>query len=330
MEVDGVSLPDFNPRLPWWGGDLQTVRNYFLSHLPEIPDRPVERLLLPMSDGSGDRLVAALHRADAGGGGDRPLILLIHGLGGCEASCYLIAATGHFLRLGYPVLRLNLRGAGPSRPHCRLQYHPGGTGDLHAAIGQLDPALVRQGLLAVGFSLGGNLLLKYLAEYGAGGTAVRAAATVSAPIDLAAASRCLMRWRNRLYQRYLLGSIKRNCTTARAELTARERAAILAAASVYEFDHTFTGPRNGYRDADQFYEANAAKRFLDGVRTPTLLVHALDDPFVPAAPYHLIDWKRLPHLTPLLPRSGGHLGFHDPSGVWLLRRIAAFFEGRSV
>ena len=100
-------------------------------------------------------------------------------------------------------------------------------------------------------------------------------------------------------------------------------------ASVYAFDHAFTAPRNGYPDADGFYEANAAKRFLDGVRTPTLLVHAEDDPFVPAAPYHTVVWRRLPHLTPLLPRSGGHLGFHDPSGFWLLERIRAFFEGRA-
>jgi predicted alpha/beta-fold hydrolase len=230
---------------------------------------------------------------------------------------------------GHPVLRFNLRGAGPSRPYCRLQYHAGSTGDLHAALGQLDPALLARGLLAVGFSLGGNLLLKYLAEYGERGTPVTAAATVSAPIDLAAASRCLTRWRNRLYQRYLLGSVKRNCTTAMAELTAGERAAILAAPSVYAFDHGFTAPRNGYADADGFYEANAAKRFLDGVRTPTLLIHAEDDPFVPAAPYHTVEWRRLSRLTPLLPRSGGHLGFHDPSGFWLLERIRAFFEGRA-
>ena len=228
------------------------------------------------------------------------------------------------------MLRLNLRGAGPSRPHCRLQYHAGSTADLHAALGGLDPALTRHGVVAVGFSLGGNLLLKYLGEHGAGAP-IAAAASVSAPIDLAAASRCLLRWRNALYHRYLLGGVKRNCTTTpAAELTARERAAILAARSLYAFDHAFTARRNGYRDADHFYEANAAKRFLDAIRTPTLLIHAEDDPFVPAAPYHGIDWRRLRHLTPLLPRSGGHLGFHDPSGFWLLRCIGAFFEGRSV
>ncbi len=76
----------------------------------------------------------------------------------------------------------------------------------------------------------------------------------------------------------------------------------------------------------QFYEANSSGRFLDGVRTETLLIHAQDDPFVPAAPYLARDWSRLPKLTPLLPQSGGHLGFHDPLGLWHLRQIDRFFR----
>jgi uncharacterized protein len=268
LQVGGLALPEFSPRLPWWGGDLQTVRNYLRNRLPQLPDQTSERLLLPLDDGSGDQLVATLHRPEVDAG--KPLIVLIHGLGGCEASCYLVMAASYLLQRGYPVLRLNLRGAGPSRPYCRLQYHAGATAELHAALMRLDPTLRRGGVLAVGFSLGGNVLLKYLAEY-AGEAPVAAAASVSAPIDLAAASRCLQRWRNALYQRYLLAGIKRNCTAAAADLTARERAAILAAQSVYQFDDSFTAPRSGYRGADHYYEANAAKRFLDAIRIPTLL-----------------------------------------------------------
>lgn len=318
-----MTLDDFKPGLPWWGGDLQTIGAYFVSRFPRLPLHPFERLLLPIDDGSGDSLVAALHRQETGR--DRPLVVLIHGLAGCEESCYMVATAAYLLGCGFPVLRLNLRGAGPSRLHCRREYHAGSTAELHAAIQGLDPDLRGRGLLAIGFSLGGNILLKYLAEY-RGHTPVLAAASISAPIDLADASRCLLRWRNTFYQRHLLAGVKRSTTLPRSDLTAKERAAILAARSIHEFDHAFTAPRNGYPDADRFYEANAAQRFLDAIRTPTLLIHARDDPFVPATAYERVEWRRLPYLTALLPRSGGHLGFRDPTGLWLLGRILGFFR----
>jgi hypothetical protein len=154
---------------------------------------------------------------------------------------------------------------------------------------------------------------------------VRRAATVSAPIDLAHSCRSLMRWRNYLYHRYILTHLKRNCTAQGAELSEGERKAILAAGSLWELDEGFTAPRHGYAGADDFYEANSSQHFLGGIRAPTLLIHAQDDPFVPAAPYLKRKWSSEPHLTPLLPKSGGHLGFHDPLGVWHLRQIETFF-----
>jgi predicted alpha/beta-fold hydrolase len=177
----------------------------------------------------------------------------------------------------------------------------------------------------VGFSLGGNVLLKFLAEAGRH-SAVRRAATVSAPLSLAASCHSLMRWRNFAYHRYILTHLKRTCTGAGAHLTEAERKAILGASSLWQLDESFTAPRLGCESAAQFYEANSSGRFLDGIRTETLLIHAQDDPFVPAAPYLERDWSRLPKLTPLLPQSGGHLGFHDPLGLWHLRQIERFFR----
>ena len=322
MKVAGVTLSDFNPRLPWWGGDLQTIRNYALSVDQALPSHAVQRLEVPMQDGSGDRLVGALHLPGATRG--RPLVLLIHGLSGCETSCYIVLAAAYFLARGYPVLRINQRGAGPSRRLCRQQYHAGRTEDLAALIDQLGPGLTRNGVLPIGFSLGGNLLLKYLGEVGRNGP-VRRAATVSAPIDLAHSCRSLMRWRNLLYHRYILTHLKRNCTAQGAELSEPERKAILGASSLWELDQGFTAPRHGYASAEHFYEANSSQHFLGGIRAPTLLIHAQDDPFVPADPYLARQWGGEPHLTPLLPKSGGHLGFHDLSGVWHLRQIETFF-----
>ena len=169
------------------------------------------------------------------------------------------------------------------------------------------------------------MLLKFLAESG-GHRSVPRAATVSAPLDLASSCRSLMRWRNFPYHRYLLTSIKRTCTGAGAELTDGERKAIHRAPNLWQLDENFTAPRLGYKSAAQFYEANSAGRFIDGVRTDTLLIHAHDDPFVPVAPYLTKDWSRLPKLNPLLPQGGGHLGFHDPLGLWHLRQVDRYFS----
>jgi uncharacterized protein len=322
VRVAGVTLSDFNPRLPWWGGDLQTIRNYALSIDNALPSHAVQRLEVPLQDGSGDRLVAALHLPEESR--EHPLVLLIHGISGCETSCYIVLAAAYFLARGYPVLRVNQRGAGPSRRLCREQYHAGRTEDLAGLLDQLDPRLTRNGVLPIGFSLGGNLLLKYLGEVGSNGP-VRRAATVSAPIDLAHSCRSLMRWRNLLYHRYILAHLKRNCTAPGAELSERERKAILGAGSLWELDEGFTAPRHGYASAEDFYGANSSQNFLGGIRAPTLLIHAQDDPFVPAEPYLSRKWSGEPHLTPLLPKSGGHLGFHDLTGVWHLRQIETFF-----
>jgi uncharacterized protein len=317
------NLPEFSPCLPWWGGDLQTIRNYALSIDHALPSRAAQQMIVPLQDGSGDRLVASLHLPEESRG--RPLVVLIHGISGNERSCYMMVAAAYFLARGHAVLKVNLRGAGPSRPYCRGHYHAGLTADLATVLERLDPKLTQDGVLPIGFSLGGNLLLKFLGEAGRH-SPVRRAATVSAPLDLARSCRLLMRWRNYLYHRYILTHLKRTCTAPGAELSEAERKAILGAATLWQFDDEFTARRHGYAGAQEFYDTNSSQNFLSGIRAETLLIHAQDDPFVPVAPYLEQTWSKMPKLTALLPRSGGHLGFHDPLGVWHLRQIELFFD----
>ncbi len=320
-------FPPFRPRLPWLGGDLQTLRNYLRARPPELAGWPGRRLELALADGSGDRLAAMLHRPEAPDG--RPLSVLIHGLTGCEDSSYIRASARHLLGLGYPVLRLSLRGAGPSGPLCRFRYHAGRSEDLRdvlAALARLAPDLFAGGLLLVGYSLGANMLLKFLAEHG-GRFPVLAAAAVSAPIDLKAAQLRLMAPRNALYHRYLLARMKAE-TLAGAALSAPERRAVARARSVYQFDDGFVAPVGGFADAEDYYRRCSARRFLDAVAVPTLVVHARDDPWIPAAAYDAVDWRANPRLTPLLPAAGGHVGFHGRGAraAWHDRCITNFAE----
>ena len=313
----------FRPRRPWWGGDLQTLRSFARRAREVLVGYADERVSIPLDDGTGDRMTGALNLPEAPA--ERPLVVLVHGISGCEGSCYMRLAAAFFLARGYPVLRLNQRGAGPSRAYCKREYHAGSSSDLGALFDNLDPALTRHGIQAIGFSLGGNALLKFLGTVGAH-SPVKRAATVSAPIDLSLSCRSLQRWRNFGYHRYILTRLKRHCTAPGAELSRAERQSILQARNLWQFDDRFTARRNGFDDAEHYYRCNSAKNFLDGVETPTLLIHAKDDPFVPVAPYVDKRWSDHARLHLLLPESGGHMGFHDPAGLWHLRQIERFFD----
>jgi predicted alpha/beta-fold hydrolase len=252
----------------------------------------------------------------------RPLVILIHGTPGSEDSPYMIRMSGYLLDKGYCVLRLNLRGAGPSRLRCRLQYHAGRTEDLRAVLGRMDGRLAADGIVIVGFSLGGNMLLKYLGEQGRRAPLL-GAVSVSAPIDLKAAQLRLMQRRNRRYHDHLLARLKEE--SAPSDL---ERAAVDTISSVYEFDERVVAPRNGFANADDYYARCSAKTLLGEIRVPTLLIHARNDPWIPPAAYLAFDWNSNPRLMPLLPRGGGHVGFHGFGSFvpWHDRCIARFVD----
>ncbi len=315
-------FPPFRPRFPWRGRDAQTMRNFLVGPRASDADKAGERIVFEMPDGTGDRLTSLLSRPDLPVSG-RPLILLIHGLSGCEESSYMVASTRYFTARGYPVLRLNLRGSVPTQPHCREQYHAGRDEDLAAVIAALcEREEGGSGIVPMGFSLGGNMLLKFLACRG-NEFPIRAAVTVSAPIDLAAAAERFLQPRNRLYHAWILRHMKRDALAARA-LEPRLARAIRSARTIYEFDDRVVAPRNGFAGAQDYYRLCSGARFMPRIQVPTLVIHALDDPWIPAAGYLGMTWAANRNLTPLLPDRGGHVGFHDAGGAWHNRVADAY------
>ncbi|MGD1878271.1 MAG: YheT family hydrolase [Kiloniellaceae bacterium] len=316
----------FRPRFPWLGGDLQTLRNFLIRPNHDLDPWPAERLELALDDGSGDRLVASLHRSAPSA---RGLVVLLHGLTGSADSLYVRASAAFFLARGYSVVRLNLRGAGESRPLCGDQYHAGRSGDLRDALLELREAGVDfgAGLYLMGYSLGANLLLRFLAEEGTA-FPVTAAVSVSAPIDLKAAQVCLMQPRNWVYHRYLLGQMRAEALATPRDLSPAERAAIVSADSVYAYDEQVIAPRNSFAGADDYYRQCSGLRFLPAIKTPTLLVHAGDDPWIPAETYESFDWPANPALCLRLTAAGGHVGFHgrDRAAAWHDLAAEAFFS----
>ncbi|MDJ0946328.1 MAG: alpha/beta fold hydrolase [Kiloniellales bacterium] len=319
--------PDFVARFPWLGGDLQTLRNFIVRPRPDLSPWPARRVELALDDGSGDRLLAVLQEnAD----GAKPLVVLVHGLTGCQDSFYVLGTTRLLLEQGYPVLRLNLRGAGPGRPLARRGYNAGSSADLAAALralGAQDGRLLARGLALVGYSLGGNILLKFLAEAGRE-LPVVAAASVSAPIDLKATQVRIMAARNRVYHAYLLSRMKAELLATPGGVLPEVATRARRARSVLAFDDTVVAPAAGFNGAEDYYARCSAQGFLPAIEVPALLLHARDDPWIPAAAYDAAAARAQANLRIRLAPGGGHVGFHGKGSraAWHDRTIAAFFD----
>ena len=321
--IASLDLPPFRPRFPWLGGDLQTLANRFLGKTSLAPHTS-DRLRLTLPDGTGDTLLAMLDSPVEPRRG-APLVILVHGLTGAEESAYMLSAARHLLDRGHRVLRLNLRGAGPSRGLCGGHYYAGRSQDFRDALQVLPPDLKRDGLAAVGYSLGGAMLLKYLGEEGSAAPLL-AAATVCAPIDLALACARMMEPRNGLYHSYILGEMKREATGEGASLSPAERSAIWSSRSIWDYDEVFIAPRHGFAGAVDYYERCKPLRFMHGIRVPTLLLAAANDPWVPGAAYRAFDYSQNGALVPLVPEEGGHVGFHGRGSrvPWSDRAVSRF------
>ncbi len=308
----GLDVPAFVDRPPWWGGDLQTLRNQIVPG-PALLAGQSRHLQFPTSDGSGDQLTGTIETPSVKPSG--PLIFLVHGLAGCEDSAYIRESARFHLLQGRRVLRLNLRGAGSSRATCRGYYCAGCASDLQDVMDGLDRDFVRDGIFAIGYSLGGNILLNLLPrlrdEY-----AVVGAVTVSAPIHPLQAAKRLMAWRNSIYHHTLLRRMKIESLAPETGLSPQERDAIAKTRSVYEFDNNFTAPRNGFRDAEDYYERTAGMNFVRCSSVPLLMVHAENDPWIPIAPYRELQNDSPSNVEIVIARSGGHVGFHAKDSMW--------------
>jgi len=252
-----------------------------------------------------------LHRVDAPPG--RPHLLLLHGLEGGPQSHYVGGLLDQARRRGWGAELLVFRSCGPVPNRARRFYHSGETEDLALVVDRLAAEHPGSPLLVAGVSLGGNVLLKYLGERGDRvPAAVRAAAAVSVPYDLGRGSRHIGRGFGRVYERHFVRSLRRKALEKLArypDLYASERLA--AARSLLEFDDVVTAPVHGFASADDYYDRSSSLRFLAGIRRPTLLLSAEDDPFLPAEVLDevrrvargndCLDVDFVPH--------GGHAGF---------------------
>jgi predicted alpha/beta-fold hydrolase len=253
-------------------------------------------------------------------------LLVLHGLEGTIHSHYLRGILSSASARGWHADALIFRTCNGKMTRARRLYHSGETTDLAFVVDRLVREHPGQRLALAGFSLGGNVLLKWLGERGADlPDEVVAAAAVSVPFDLERGARAIERGFSRVYTRHFLRTLR---AKARVKLARDpglfESAALERARSLFEFDDAVTAPVHGFADARDYYRRSSSIHFLDSVRRPTLLLSAYDDPFLP--PAVLDDVARIARhnaaLTVEFHRRGGHVGFLSGRLPWTPRYYA--------
>lgn len=323
-----VRRSSFQPA--WWlpGPHLQTIVPSRMRRF-RPPPRIRQRMELP----DGDFIDLDWAGTEFSG---RPLVIVLHGLTGSSESQYAWGLQRALLARRIASVVLNFRGCSGEPNRLPRAYHSGETEDLRELVRWLQdhPEHGTRPLAAVGYSLGGNVLLKWLGEEGTGAP-LRTAVAVSVPYDLAACQRKLDHGVGRIYGRHLLRNLQQAALEkrrhfhnagARDQLHALLRLGEIGEyRSLWEFDDRVTAPLHGFRDAADYYAQSSSGSYLSTIRTPTLLIHALDDPFV--------DARAIPGADDLGPATelelsaqGGHVGFVSGSlplvpHYWLEQRI---------
>lgn len=243
-------------------------------------------------------------------------LILVHGLEGSSDAGYARSLAQAGLEGGYAVHRYNMRSCGGTEAVCGpTLYHSGQISDLLVVIRAL--ALEASApIYLVGFSLGGNVVLKLAGELGAEGRDLLAGVcAVSTPIDLAACVRELDRPANAIYARRFLDRLKKRIRRKESLTPGLFNVSLLPEIrSVYQFDDEYTARSFGFGTAANYYATQSAQRFLSAIRVPTLLIQAKDDPLIPFAVYDHPAFRENPNLTLLAPEHGGHLGFLSRRG----------------
>ena len=314
---------DYRP--PWWlrGRHLQSLWGP-LRRRPRRPALRRERWETPDGDFLDlDWLAAGRDDARA------PCVVVLHGLEGSSDSHYALGLMGLVEASGWRGVVLHFRSCSGALNRLGRLYHSGETSDLDWTVRRLIAAAPGARLGLVGVSLGGNVALKWLGEQGDGAPdEIAAAVAISVPFDLAACATALDRGMNRLlYTAHFLRTLKAKIRAKSALYTERvDVPAALRAGTFRLYDRLVTAPIFGFADEEDYWSRSSSGPYLREIRRPTLLINAVNDPFVPPETLPRAEVERSPWLEAAFPAEGGHAGFLE-GGVgpsWAERRAVEF------
>ena len=256
------------------------------------------------------------------------VVLVVHGLEGSLESHYIGGLLTTLAEAGYNAGLMYLRNCSEEQNRLARSYHSGESGDLDFVVQHILKKFPGQPLVVIGFSLGGNILLKWLGEQ-KDSSPLHSAIAISVPFDLNSAALNLEKGLSRIYQRHLLDKLRNSVRKKAARHPPPVPVENLHELQTFrQFDDQITAPLHGFRDVDDYYTQSSSKQFLKDIRTPTLVIQAEDDPFLPADALP-VDSELSPSVTLELSSRGGHVGFISGANplkpqYWLEQRILQF------
>ena len=309
---------------PWWGRNrhIQTLWSTFFKRKTELTGQ--ERLRIELDD--GDFIDVDLFKNQ-----DQPTLLLLHGLEGSIDSPYIRGLIGAAKKKNWQVAVMHFRSCSGESNRLLRSYNSGVSDDLNEVIVKL----ASQGIVTdylVGFSLGGNVTLKWLGEL-AEKAPVKAAVAVSVPMLLGVCATEINRGFSRLYEFILLRTLRIK-TQEKVKMFGDDilpnKTMIKSLNSFWRFDHYVTAPAHGYESAEDYYQKASSKQFIKSIAKPTLIIHAKDDPFMNESVIP-IDDELSDSVTVEANKHGGHVGFVHGKWPWkaeyyLDKRIPEFLE----
>ena len=330
----------FTPRRWLTNGHLQTIVGNFLPRANKLP--APEAVYVVVSPGTDTQIASQClchcHWQPESVRAQRLTVILLHGLEGSSDSQYIVGNANKLFAAGMNVIRMNMRNCGGTERLSPTLYHSGLSGDVRAVMAFFLHREHLERIALVGYSMGGNLILKLAGEFGVlAPPQLRAAVGVSPAIDLGPSADLLHAPVNRLYERRFLRALKRRFRIKTMLFpSAFDPAKADGLTSLRDFDDRITALYSGFQNADDYYYRAAAARVVDRIAIPTLILHACDDPFVLITPESCVKLAANPCITLLEPAHGGHCAFlapadpaRDDDGYWAETTLLAFLQSHA-
>jgi len=328
MKIDTIPFYAEPYVAPKWllGGNAQTIYPFFL---PQKPLFVYRRVRWELNDGD----FVDVDWLD--GNTDAPLVVIFHGLEGGSSSHYIISIKNVLQQYGWHSVVIHFRGCSGSPNRLPRAYHAGDSAEIDWMVKRIVQEYRQnntsdQPVYAIGVSLGGNALLKWLGEQGEIAKSwLNGVAAISVPLDLAAAGKALDSGFNLAYTHHFLHTLKSKSFEKLEKFPGLFDAKALAKCrSIYDFDNIVTAPLHGFKNTDDYWQQSSSKQWLPHIQVPTLLINALNDPFMPASVLPEINEVSVA-VTREFPEAGGHAGFIQspfPGKLdWLPKRMLSFF-----
>lgn len=265
--------------------------------------------------------------------GSDTLVVLIHGLEGSSESKYMISAANELNAEGYDTVAFNLRGCSGEDNLLLQNYHSGKTEDVDFVIRYLIDHYDYSNIIIIGYSLGGNLTLKYMGEYANSlPDKVKLAIAVSVPIDLASSGREMSSLKNKIYMDEFLKTLRLKVLQKAVKFPEYnvDKNELFKAKVFRDFDALYTAPVFGFKSPEDYWEKASSKPYLEYIDKPTLLITALDDPFLAEECYPIEEAKASKYFFLEATKYGGHVGFmqsfKQSENNWLENRIINFIK----